>query len=154
MDFISGAWLFDGRSQGRRGGCVVVDDGRIVSVEPTTPDPLPSDGRLIHFENGFVMPGFVDAHNHLELGKGNDEFMMAQDLQPEELANDQPSPDHHAQADQPVAASQQRTRQLAAAVPVQSWIGIVHVCCSETRDEARALRFGLRANLTQRAGRR
>jgi imidazolonepropionase-like amidohydrolase len=57
-----------------------VDDGRIVNVEPTTPDPLPSNGRLIHFENGFVMPGFVDAHNHLELGKGNDEFMMAQSM--------------------------------------------------------------------------
>jgi imidazolonepropionase-like amidohydrolase len=81
MEFITGAWLFDGRSQARHGGCLVVDDGRIVSVDDSVPDPLPSGSRHAHFENGFVMPGFVDAHNHLELGKGNDELMMAQSLQ-------------------------------------------------------------------------
>lgn len=85
MEFITGAWLFDGRSQGRRGGCLVVDGGRIVSVDDSAPDPLPSGSRHVHFENGFVMPGFVDAHNHLELGKGNDELMMAQSM--EEITN-------------------------------------------------------------------
>jgi imidazolonepropionase-like amidohydrolase len=80
MKFVSGRWLFDGAGGVRDGGCVVVDGDRIVAVEDHLPSDVPPDAVVINVENGFLMPGFVDAHNHLGLGRGKDEWLMAQSI--------------------------------------------------------------------------
>src|SRR3954447_2823353 len=80
MLFVSGGWLFDG-SRVNEGGCLVVEEDRIVAVEGRVPESIPDGAEHLHFDDGFVMPGFIDAHNHLELGKGNDEAMMAAPLE-------------------------------------------------------------------------
>jgi len=45
-----------------RDGVVIVDDGRIVSVGPRTPEPASRD-----LGNVVLMPGLINAHVHLEL---------------------------------------------------------------------------------------
>ena len=76
--FICGHSMFDGLGNVLESGCIAVENGRILSVDQRRPDSLPTDADVLTFEAGFVMPGFVDAHNHLGLGPGgSDEAQMA-----------------------------------------------------------------------------
>lgn len=56
------AWLCPIDRPPIRDGVVVVDDGRIVSVGPRTPEPASRD-----LGNVVLMPGLINAHLHLEL---------------------------------------------------------------------------------------
>ena len=56
------AWLCPIDRPPIRDGVVVVDDGRIVSVGPRTPEPASRD-----LGNVVLMPGLINAHIHLEL---------------------------------------------------------------------------------------
>ena len=42
---------------------VVLRDGKIESIGS---DPAPADARTIDLEGGFVLPGLIDAHTHLD----------------------------------------------------------------------------------------
>ena len=79
--FISAARLFDGMGGVLDEGCVVVRDGVIAAVEQGLPSSLPSGAEVIRFDRGCLLPGFVDAHNHLGLDDDeptNDETQMAE----------------------------------------------------------------------------
>lgn len=78
--FICAPVVFDGAGGVTKNGCVVVDGDRIVAIEQKLPSALPAGADVVKFETGFLMPGFVDAHNHLGLGTGgSDEKQMADD---------------------------------------------------------------------------
>jgi imidazolonepropionase-like amidohydrolase len=78
-DFVWATWVFDGLGGVTENGYVVIEDGAIVGVGQGSPESIPSDGKLRRFDSGFLMPGFIDAHNHLGLGEGpgDDEQQMA-----------------------------------------------------------------------------
>lgn len=60
----------------QRNRTIVVDDGRIVTVQDGFADPADFDGavRVIDLRDAFVLPGLMDMHVHLqgELGPDND----------------------------------------------------------------------------------
>jgi imidazolonepropionase-like amidohydrolase len=79
-DFLVAPYLFDGLGELVAEGCVVVEDGLIVGAGRIDRDTIPSGSNVIRFDNGCLLPGFVDAHNHLGLDddeEGNDEAQMA-----------------------------------------------------------------------------
>jgi imidazolonepropionase-like amidohydrolase len=79
--FICAPVLFDGTGNVTSNACLVIDGERIVSVEQRLPSSLPAGAEVLSFETGFLMPGFIDAHNHLGLrSPGSDEAQMADDL--------------------------------------------------------------------------
>ena len=49
--------------------CVVIEDGRIKQIAPTTQVLWPEDAQVIDAHDGFVAPGFVDMHVHGALGR-------------------------------------------------------------------------------------
>src|ERR1700722_7285963 len=49
--------------------CVVLDDGRIKEISPTTQESWPEDAQIIDARGGFVAPGFIDMHVHGALGR-------------------------------------------------------------------------------------
>jgi imidazolonepropionase-like amidohydrolase len=55
---------FDGERQLPQGALVLIDDDRIVAVEPAA-TPVPADRRLIECPGGTLLPGLIDAHVHL-----------------------------------------------------------------------------------------
>jgi imidazolonepropionase-like amidohydrolase len=55
---------FDGERAVPGGALVLVDDGRIVGVEPGTA-PVPEGCEVLEAPGGTVLPGLVDAHVHL-----------------------------------------------------------------------------------------
>lgn len=56
-------WFLDGNAPPRRNMRIVVDDSRLVAVEPDDGGPTDRD-----FGDCVVVPGFVNAHTHLEFG--------------------------------------------------------------------------------------
>lgn len=62
--------VFDGERLLPRGALVLVDDDRIVAVEPAT-TPVPDGRRLIEYPGGTLLPGLVDAHVHLCCDSGD-----------------------------------------------------------------------------------
>src|SRR5262245_22243463 len=57
------ARIFDGKSATLRDGQVLVDAGRITSVDTANNAP-PSDATIIDCGNRVLMPGLIDAHWH------------------------------------------------------------------------------------------
>lgn len=77
--FVAGARLFDGHAMRER-GCVVVDGDQVVGVLDALPEVLPGGATQIDLDGACLLPGFVDAHNHLCLDddeEGNDPTQMA-----------------------------------------------------------------------------
>src|SRR5207249_7854182 len=63
--------LFDGTGAGPlRDALVVVQDGRIASVGPAAPTPVPAGAATLDLTNRFVMPGLVDCHSHASIVPG------------------------------------------------------------------------------------
>jgi len=60
--------VIDGRDASPRAGMtVVIANGRIESVEPTTHRKWPGDVRVLKLPGRFVIPGLIDMHAHLLL---------------------------------------------------------------------------------------
>jgi imidazolonepropionase-like amidohydrolase len=60
---LKAAYLFDSKSgQLTQGGTVVVDGDKIVSIGGTTP----AGARVIDLGDATLLPGFIDAHTHLD----------------------------------------------------------------------------------------
>ena len=55
---------FDGEDFRAGGGTVLIEEGRIVGVEPVAYEP-PSDCELVDYGNATVLPGLIDTHVHL-----------------------------------------------------------------------------------------
>jgi imidazolonepropionase-like amidohydrolase len=55
--------LFDGEAFRSEGGTVLVDDGRIVGVEPASA-VLPEGCPVTEFAGATVLPGLIDMHVH------------------------------------------------------------------------------------------
>ena len=68
MKLFKGSWLFDGYGDGPvPDGAVLVDDSQIVAVGPLESLALPSDVETIDCPGLTLLPGLIDAHNHLSL---------------------------------------------------------------------------------------
>lgn len=68
MKLLKGAWLFDGCSETLiPEGAVLVDGKRISAVGPLASLTLPPDAEVIDCPGLTLMPGLIDAHNHLSL---------------------------------------------------------------------------------------
>jgi imidazolonepropionase-like amidohydrolase len=61
---VRAAHAFDGENFRAGGGTVLMEEGRIVGVEPMGYEP-PSDCELIDYGNATVLPGLIDTHVHL-----------------------------------------------------------------------------------------
>ena len=61
MRVLSADWVVPVEGNPIQNGAVAIDDGRIAAVAPTS--ELGSDE---HFEDAVIVPGFVNAHSHLE----------------------------------------------------------------------------------------
>jgi cytosine/adenosine deaminase-related metal-dependent hydrolase len=55
---------FDGEDFRAGGATVLLEDGRIVGVEPVAYEP-PSDCELVDYGDATVLPGLIDTHVHL-----------------------------------------------------------------------------------------
>lgn len=53
-------------------GTVVVTDGKIVAVGPTSTTPVPPGAEVVDARGKVVMPGLVDTHSHVGGGGGGD----------------------------------------------------------------------------------
>jgi len=74
-DILSADWVLPVEGPPIRDGAVAIEDGRIAAVGPT-----PQIGAGTHYEEAAIIPGFVNAHSHLEyavyagFGDGLDDF--------------------------------------------------------------------------------
>lgn len=59
--------IFDGTTYRGRGS-VVIDRGRIVSVEYGVQDDVPGGSEVVDLHGGLLSPGFIDAHMHPMVG--------------------------------------------------------------------------------------
>jgi imidazolonepropionase-like amidohydrolase len=62
--------LTDAVEQGRT---VVIEDGKIRRIVPTSDIQSASDGTLLDYSDCFVMPGLIDVHTHLAYGNAKTE---------------------------------------------------------------------------------
>lgn len=53
-------------------GILVVQDGKILSVGPTSSVSIPEDAEIIDVSGSVIMPGLVDSHSHIGEGDGGD----------------------------------------------------------------------------------
>lgn len=67
---IKAGRAFDGERQIPGGAVVLIDDGRIVGVQPATA-PLPEGCAVAEFPDATMLPGLIDTHVHLG-GDGRD----------------------------------------------------------------------------------
>lgn len=68
MKLLKGAWLFDGCSETPiPEGAVLVDGNRIAAVGPLASLSVPPDAEINDCPGLTLMPGLIDAHNHLSL---------------------------------------------------------------------------------------
>ena len=63
MQTLKARWIFPGTSPPIPDGRITIDDGTIVRVGADLPDPVDLDLGAVA-----IVPGFVNAHTHLELG--------------------------------------------------------------------------------------
>ena len=64
MFAVRAAHAFDGEDFRAGGGTVLMEEGRIVGIEPMGYEP-PSDCQLVDYGNATVLPGLIDTHVHL-----------------------------------------------------------------------------------------
>jgi imidazolonepropionase-like amidohydrolase len=77
-------YAFDGEDFRRGGATVLLENGRIIGVEPAAYQP-PSDCELVDYGNATVLPGLIDVHVHLV---GDSEVMALErvpEYSPEEI---------------------------------------------------------------------
>ncbi|MBK5286664.1 MAG: amidohydrolase family protein [Bacteroidia bacterium] len=95
---FSADYIFPVSSPPIQNGIVVTDEqGRILEISaPSSPSPLLEERGAVQHFNGIIVPGFVNAHCHLELSflknkipenKGLDEFILA--IETQRLANEE-----------------------------------------------------------------
>ena len=63
--------LTDAVEQGRT---VVIEDGKIRRIVPTSDIQSASDGTLLDYSDCFVMPGLIDVHTHLAYGNAKTDY--------------------------------------------------------------------------------
>lgn len=74
---IQGAWLWDGRgSRGRADTTIVVREGRIAAVGPSSETTVPPAARVIDGGGLFVIPGLWDMHVHALWERGVPETFL------------------------------------------------------------------------------
>jgi imidazolonepropionase-like amidohydrolase len=112
---------FDGENFRARGGTVLMEEGRIVGVEPMGYEP-PSDCQLVDYGNATVLPGLIDTHVHLVGDSGVMALERTAGYSPEQI-------------DAVVVESLQR--QLAAGVTTVRDLGDRHFNVVERRDAQR-----------------
>jgi imidazolonepropionase-like amidohydrolase len=118
---------FDGEDFLAGGGTVLIEDGRILGVEPVAYDP-PSDCELVDYGNATVLPGLIDAHVHLVGDSGVMALERAAAYSREEIDN--------------VVTDGLRS-QLAAGVTTVRDLGDRHFNVVERRDAQRHVDDGL-----------
>src|SRR5262249_19275418 len=68
---LRGARVIDGR-----GGTpidnatIVIRDGRIVTIGPSTATPVPSDAEVVDYTGKTIIPGLISAHSHVGIFVG------------------------------------------------------------------------------------
>ena len=80
--------LFDGTgAPPLRSAVVLVDDGRIAAVGPAASTPVPPGAEVLDLGDRFVMPGLIDAHNHISIvpGDGDQIGQLRQEAVPQAL---------------------------------------------------------------------
>jgi imidazolonepropionase-like amidohydrolase len=118
---------FDGEDFRPGGATVLLQNGRIVGVEPAAYQP-PSDSELVDYGNATVLPGLIDTHVHLV---GNSEVMAL-----ERAARYSPE-----QIDEVVSESLRR--HLAAGVTTVRDLGDRRFSVVQWRDAQRQVDDGL-----------
>jgi imidazolonepropionase-like amidohydrolase len=124
---VRAAHAFDGENFRAGGGTVLMEEGRIVGVEPMGYE-LPSDCQLVDYGNATVLPGLIDTHVHLV---GDSDVM----------ALDRAAGYSSEQID--VVVSEALRRQLAAGVTTVRDLGDRHFNVVERRDAQRQADDGL-----------
>ncbi len=84
MVVITADRVLDGRGAVFEGHGVAVRDGRIVAVAPA--EDLPPGGQRLDFPGGALLPGFIDAHVHLDWHFDDQTGRLARDALPEVAA--------------------------------------------------------------------
>ena len=118
---------FDGEDFRAGGSTVLVENGRIIGVEPAAYQP-PSDYELVDYGNATVLPGLIDVHVHLV---GDSEVMALERVpgySPEEIDS---------------VVTEALRRQLAAGVTTVRDLGDWHFNVVERRDAQRRVDDGL-----------
>jgi imidazolonepropionase-like amidohydrolase len=69
--FLTARWLFDGRTpEAFNDWCVEIEDGRIAAVGPL--GEMNAAGDLVDLGDVTLMPGLIDAHQHLAFDASDD----------------------------------------------------------------------------------
>jgi imidazolonepropionase-like amidohydrolase len=118
---VRAAHAFDGENFRVGGGTVLMEEARIVGVEPMGYEP-PSDYQLVDYGNATVLPGLIDTHVHLFGNSGVMALERVAGYSPQEI-------------DEVVTES--RRRQLAAGVTTVRDLGDRHFSVVEWRDAQR-----------------
>jgi imidazolonepropionase-like amidohydrolase len=115
---VRAAHAFDGENFRAGGGTVLMEEGRIVGVEPMGYEP-PSDCQLVDYGNATVLPGLIDTHVHLVGNSGVMALERVAGYSPEEIDE---------------VVSESLRRQLAAGVTTVRDLGDRHFNVVERRD--------------------
>jgi imidazolonepropionase-like amidohydrolase len=124
---VCAAHAFDGENFRAGGGTVLMEEGRIVGVEPMGYEP-PSDCQLVDYGNATVLPGLIDTHVHLVGDSGVMALERVAGYSPEEIDE---------------VVSESLRRQLAAGVTTVRDLGDRHFSVVERRDAQRQVDDGL-----------
>jgi Amidohydrolase family len=122
---------FDGEDFRPGGATLLLENGRIIGVEPAVYQP-PSDCELVDYGNATVMPGLIDVHVHLV---GDSEVMALErvpEYSPEEIDS---------------VVTDALRRQLAAGVTTVRDLGDWHFNVVERRDAQRRVDDGCPGSL-------
>jgi imidazolonepropionase-like amidohydrolase len=118
---VRAAHAFDGQNFRAGGGTVLMEEGRIVGVEPMGYEP-PSDCQLVDYGNATVLPGLIDTHVHLVGNRGVMALERVARYSSEEIDE---------------VVSESLRRQLAAGVTTVRDLGDRHFSVVEGRDAQR-----------------